>query len=164
MTPTSTLAQELAQTLEEDGRKTAQFFEDMAPEDWDIEVYADGPAWKVHNLLAHFTEVEGSIPRLMRNTLEGGEGVREDFDIDRYNASHVEEMSAYNRDELLAEFKKRREATVELVRRMSDADLNATGRHPFLGESQIKEMVKLMYLHLRIHQRDIRKALKRAKS
>jgi hypothetical protein len=157
--PLSHEAQELAATLEAEGRKTEGFFRALAPQQWDLQVYADGPAWKVHDLLAHFTEVEGSIPRLMRSILKGGLGVQEGFNIDAWNAEHTSEMSRQDREALLAEFSRRRAATVEMVRGMSAADLEQRGRHPFLGETEIKHMVRLMYLHLQGHQRDIRRVL-----
>lgn len=158
---TTDLAQELADSLESEGKKTLEFFQAMKPEQLDVEVYSDGPAWKVHNLLAHFTEVEGSIPRLIRRILEGDPGVPEDFDIDRWNARYTGEMSLHDRDFLLAEFARRRAATVEMVRLLSAADLEKRGRHPFLGVTEVKHMVKLMYVHLQGHQRDIRRALKK---
>lgn len=158
--PLSRRASELATTLRAEGEKTLAFFRGLAPQQWDAQVYADGPAWKVHNLLAHFTEVEGSIPRLMRSILNGGPGVKEGFDIDAWNALHTGELSYQDRETLLAEFARRRAATVELVRAMSDADLETRGRHPALGVTEIKHMVRLMYLHLQGHQRDIRRALK----
>ncbi len=156
----SELAQELAASLETEGRKTLEFFHSLAPQQWEVQVYADGPAWKVHNLLAHFTEVEGSIPRLMRSILKGGPGVEEGFDIDAWNAAHTGEMNGQDRETLLAEFARRRAATVALVRTMSAADLDQRGRHPALGVTEIKHMVRLMYLHLQGHQRDIRRVLK----
>lgn len=161
-TPLSHEAQELAATLEAEGRKTEEIFRSLAPEQWEVQVYADGPAWKVHNLLAHFTEVEGSIPRLMRAILKGGPGVVEGFDIDAWNAEHTGEMSKQDRDALLAEFSRRRAATVGLVRGMSAADLEQRGRHPALGVTELRHMVRLMYIHLQGHQRDIRRALKAA--
>lgn len=157
--PLSHEAQELAGTLEAEGRKTEEFFRALAPHQWEVQVYADGPAWKVHNLLAHFTEVEGSIPRLMRSILKGGAGVEQGFDIDAWNAAHTSEMSQQDREALLAEFGRRRATTVELVRAMSAADLECRGRHPFLGDTEIKHMIRLMYLHLQGHQRDIRRIL-----
>jgi len=156
----SQLALDLAATLEAEGRKTEAFFRSLAPQQWDVQVYADGPAWKVHNLLAHFTEVEGSIPRLMRSILKGGPGVEEGFDIDAWNVAHTGEMSKQDREELLAEFSRRRAATVDLVRAMNPADLEQRGRHPALGVTEIKHMVRLMYIHLQGHQRDIRRVLK----
>ncbi|MEX1071013.1 MAG: DinB family protein [Anaerolineales bacterium] len=154
------LAQELADSLEGEGHKTLDFFHTLSPEQWDVQVYSDDPAWKVHNLLAHFTEVEGSISRLIRGILDGGPGVTEDFDVDRWNARYTTEMSAHDRDWLLAEFARRRAATVELVRAMSTEDLETRGRHPRLGLTEVKHMVKLMYIHLQGHQRVIRRTLK----
>lgn len=156
------LTDELAASLEAEGIKTVEFFRALAPEQWGHQVYSDGPAWKVHNLLAHFVEVESSIPSVIRSILDGGEGVIEGFDIDRWNARYTTEMSAHDRDYLLAEFSRRRAETVAMVRAMSAADLEKRGRHPALGVTEIKHMLKLMYIHLQGHQRDIRRALKTA--
>jgi len=158
----SALAQELADNLEVEGRKTLELFRALAPEQWEVQVYADGPGWKVHDLLAHFTEVEGSILRLVRSVIKGGSGVAEDFSVDRWNAEHTAELSPQNRESLLDEFANRRAITVALVRELSDADLEKRGRHPALGLTEVKHMLRLMYLHLQGHQRDIRRALKAA--
>lgn len=158
----SDLAQGLADSLESEGLKTLEFFRSLAPGQWDVQVYSDGPAWKVHNLLAHFTEVEGTIPRLIRSVLDGGSGVEPGFNIDAWNARYTGEMSAQDRDSLMAEFAIRRAATVAMVRAMSAADLETRGRHPALGLIEVKQMVKLMYIHLQGHQRDIRRVLKSA--
>jgi uncharacterized damage-inducible protein DinB len=153
--------QKIADTLEREGQNTLAFFDDLSDEQWAVEVYSDGDRWTVHHLLAHFTEVEGSIPKLINRIVGGDPGVAEDFDIDRWNARYTMEMSAHDRDYLLAEFKSRRAATVAMVRSFSEDDLDASGRHPFLGPAQVKDMLKLMYIHLMQHQRDIRNALNR---
>jgi hypothetical protein len=153
--------QKIADTLEREGQKTLVFFDDLSDDQWAVEVYSDGYRWTVHHLLAHFTEVEGSIPRLIKRIVGGDPGVAEDFDIDRWNARYTMEMSAHDRDYLLAEFKSRRAATVAMVRGFNEDDLDASGRHPFLGPAQVKDMLKLMYIHLMQHQRDIRNALNR---
>lgn len=149
----------IADTLEREGHKTLAFFEDLGDDQWAIQVYEDGDRWTVHHLLAHFTEVEGSIPKLIQRVVAGDPGVAEDFDIDRWNARYTMQLSEHDRDYLLAEFKSRRAATVAMVRAFSEDDLEASGRHPFLGQAQVKDMLKLMYIHLMQHQRDIRNAL-----
>lgn len=156
----SQLANELASSLESEGAKTLEFFRPLTAEQWTTQVYSDGPGWTVHDLLAHFTEVEGTIPRLMRSILSGKEGVEAGFSIDAWNAEHTAQMSAQSSEALLAEFAARRAATVAMVRAMSDADLETRGRHPALGITEVKHMVKLMYIHLQGHQRDIKRALK----
>lgn len=152
-------ALKLARKLESSGDKTLALFSKLNEEDWQIQIYFDGPGWNIHNLLAHFTEVEAAIPRLIVRILDGEEGVRKDFDIDRYNKKNVEEMSQYSNEELLLKFERRRNATFNLVSNLTSIELNTWGRHPFLGKSQVKDMLKLMFLHIGIHERDIRKAL-----
>ena len=157
----SKLGAELASTLEAEGAKTLEFFNSLTPEQWDVPIYDEGPGWRVHHLLAHFTEVEGSISKLVRSIIEGGTGVPENFDIDRWNAEHTGEISAQDRDWLLAEFDRRRGATVSMVRALSNADLEKRGRHPALGITEVKRMVRTMYLHIQGHQRDIKRALRK---
>ncbi len=152
-------AQELANSLEREGKKTVAFFQVLQPEQFETQVYRDGPAWKVRNLLAHFVEVEGSIRRLVQSIVEGGIGVGEDFDIDRWNAGYSAEMSLHDNDYLLAEFARRRAATVAMARGLTDADLEKRGRHPALGITEVKKMLRTMYIHVLGHQRDIRRAL-----
>jgi hypothetical protein len=43
---------------------------------------------------------------------------------------------------------------------LKDEELEIQGRHPFLGETVIREMVKMLYLHHQLHYRDMKRALK----
>ncbi|MCW5876880.1 MAG: DinB family protein [Anaerolineales bacterium] len=158
----SAAAQQLAESLEAEGRKTLEFFNELAPEDWAAQVYRDGPGWRVHDLLAHFVEVEGSMLRLIRRISEGGEGVAADFSIDQWNAEHTAALSGWERAALLAEFAERRAATAAFAGGLSAGQLAQRGRHPALGDAEVAQMLRLMYLHLQGHQRDIRRALKAA--
>jgi hypothetical protein len=159
----SDLSAELADSLEAEGRKTVEFFRSLTPEQMRARVYADGLAWHTHDLLAHFVEVEGSILKIISRIATGGEGVAADFDIDRWNARHTTEMSQQHDDAaLLDEFARRRAASVAFVRGLSAEQLEARGRHPALGVTEVKHMLKLMYVHLQGHQRDIKRALKPA--
>lgn len=153
-------AQKMAARLEREGQKVLAFFKQIEPQQWDVQVYSDGSAWTIHHLLAHLLESEISIPKLIRGILAGGLGVREDFDINRYNESKVPKLFDKAPEELLDEYAQQRAESVTLVRQLSDTDLETRGRHPFLGETQISEMVKLMYLHHQLHVRDIRKVIK----
>ena len=148
-----------AKRLEKDGLKNLEFFQGLSLEDWQRSLYSDGAHWTVHELFAHFVESEGSISRLVAAIVDGAPGVSEDFDIDRWNASKVAELKDKTRDELLDEFKQLRVHTVGMVSGLADNDLEKQGRHPFLGVTTVSEMLKLMYLHLQIHTRDVRKAL-----
>ena len=71
----------------------------------------------------------------------------------------VAKLKHKTRDELLAEFKQLRAFTVEMVSGFQAGDLEKQGRHPFLGVTTVEEMLKLMYLHLQLHTRDVKRAL-----
>jgi hypothetical protein len=60
-------------------------------------------------------------------------------------------------DELLKQFVDVRANTVKWVSGLSDEDLTIEGRHPFMGQTQLVEMLKMLYLHNQIHFRDFRK-------
>jgi hypothetical protein len=38
--------------------------------------------------------------------------------------------------------------------------LEKTGRHPFLGVTTLREMIKMIYIHNQTHYRDLRRVLK----
>ena len=42
---------------------------------------------------------------------------------------------------------------------VSDSDLEKIGRHPFLGQTTLREMIKMVYLHNQIHIRDIKNGI-----
>lgn len=151
--------QRLAERLHSEGQKTAQFFRDLTGDQLDQQLYADGSRWKVRQLLAHFVTAEAGFVALLEDVLAGGTGAAQDFDIDAYNEKHVAELRQASVGELLAMFDRQRQATIALVNAMQPADLQKTGRHPYLGEASVESILKLCYRHNQIHQRDVRKHL-----
>ena len=149
----------LAQKLEKEGRKNLAFFESLKLDDWEQPSYSEGAQWTVRQVFTHIVEVEQSIPDLVLRIIGGEPGVPEDFDIDRWNKSKVEKMGHIPVDQLLVNFAHRRKWTVEMVAGLEEADLKKIGNHPFLGETEVADMLRLMYLHIQLHIRDIRKAL-----
>jgi hypothetical protein len=149
--------QRLVDRLLEEGEKTRQFFEAMPAVDWDLQVYSDGGQWRIRQILAHFVATEASLQRLVTNIRDGGEGSPPDFDINRFNESHVGRLEGRLPSELISEFFELRQRTAQMVAQLNPEDLQRTGRHPFLGIASLEEIIKLMYRHNQIHQRDIRK-------
>ena len=95
-----------------------------------------------------------------RIIVAGGAGVPDDFDLDRYNESKVRKVGERSFEELLDAFAAFRGETIDLVATLSLADLDKVGRHPFLGLAPVEDILKLMYRHAQIHQRDIRRYIK----
>jgi hypothetical protein len=61
--------------------------------------------------------------------------------------------------ELIEQYKEVRANAIQWVSGLKETDLEMSGRHPFLGQTVIREMIKMLYLHNQLHYRDMKKAL-----
>jgi hypothetical protein len=93
----------------------------------------------------------------VRENSPGRPGAADDFSIDRYNASQQQKTRNLTPQELLEQYVEVRANAVEWVSGLSEEELVMEGRHPFLGQVQLVEMIKMLYLHNQIHFRDFRK-------
>ncbi len=157
-----TEAADLAAKLKTEGEKMADFFTGLSPQQWKAEVYTEGSVWTVRSIAAHLMTAERAFIRLFDDIRKGGLGASEDFSIDRYNARQQEKTHDLTPDELLRDYRSTREQMIAWVNGLDDAELERTGRHPFLGVTTLREMIKMVYIHNQTHYRDIRKALKNA--
>ena len=62
-------------------------------------------------------------------------------------------------EQLLADFRVSRQATIDFVTAIRDDQFALQGRHPFFGMITIEDLFKLIYRHNMMHARDIRRAL-----
>ena len=151
---------ELAEKLKTEGERMVAFFAGLTVDQWGVDVYTEGAIWSIRNVLAHFVTSERGLLKLFERIRATGEGSPEDFSIDRYNASQQEKTKDLAPAELLEQYKQIRAETVQWVRGLKDEELEIKGRHPFLGETIIREMVKMWYLHNQLHYRDVKRVLK----
>ncbi|MBI2759387.1 MAG: DinB family protein [Chloroflexi bacterium] len=150
----------LADKLKSEGEKYSAFFGGLTDEQWRLEVYTEGAVWTIRNILAHLVTAERAFVKLFENIRQGGAGAAEDFSIDRYNASQQEKTKELSAPDMLEQYKTVRTQMIAWVSALTEADLQKTGRHPFLGVTTLREMVKMVYLHNQIHYRDLKKAMK----
>ena len=146
----------LAKRLRAEGEKMTAFFAALSDADWNQTVYTEGETWTIRNVLVHFVTAEESFLRLFASILEGGEGAPKDFDIDRYNARQQEKSQELSNAALLARYQDIRTKMADWVEGLSADDLAREGRHPFLKETTLEEMIKMVYRHNQIHYRDMR--------
>ena len=151
---------ELADKLTAEGERFVTFFGGLTDAQWQADVYTEGTTWSVRNVLAHFVTSERGLVKLFEEIRKGGAGIADDFSIDRYNARQQEKTQELTPQELLEQYKSVRADSVTWVRGLQESDLEITGRHPFLGPTTIREMIKMLYLHNQMHYRDLKKALK----
>ena len=131
----------------------------LRQEHWHHTVYRNHGRWSVIALLAHFVSAEIGSQQLLHEILFGKPGAALNFDIDAFNESEVTHLISRDHHELTLDFKTARALTVTLVENMIAADLKRCGRHPWLGNASLTRIIKLIYRHNQIHERDIRRAL-----
>jgi len=151
---------DLAEKLKSEGDKLVAVFAGLSDEQWQTEIYTEGTTWTICNLLSHFVTSERGLIKLFERIRQTGEGSPEDFSIDRYNSKMQERTRELTPQELLEQYKFVRAESVAWTSSLAESDLERQGRHPFLGMTTIREMIKMLYIHNLTHYRDMKKALK----
>jgi uncharacterized damage-inducible protein DinB len=151
---------ELADKLRSEGDKIVTLFSGLSEDQWKAEVYTEGETWTVRNVLAHFVTSERGLIKLFEQIRLGGAGSPDDFSIDRYNVAQQQKTKDLTPQQLLEQYTEVRENSVAWTLSLSEVDLEKQGRHPFLGMTSLREMIKMLYLHNQLHYRDMKKALK----
>ncbi len=151
---------ELAEKLKSEGEKFASIFTGLTDDQWQEKVYTEGATWTIRNVLSHFVTSERGLLKLFENIRQGGEGAAQDFSIDRYNAAMQARTQELTPQELLGQYKTIRAESVAWTLGLSESDLEKQGRHPFLGMTTLREMIKMLYIHNLTHYRDMKKVLR----
>ena len=151
---------ELAEKLRSEGDKFISIFGGLTDDQWNQEIYTEGTTWTIRNVLSHFVTSERGLLKLFEQIRQGGAGAADDFSIDRYNAAMQARTKELKPDELLEQYRTIRAESVAWISGLSAADLEKQGRHPFLGMTTIREMVKMLYIHNLTHYRDMKKVIK----
>lgn len=151
---------ELAEKLKTEGEKMVTFFSGLTDEQWTSEVYTEGETWTLRNVLSHFVTSERGLIKLFERIRTTGEGASDDFSIDRYNAAQQQKSKGLSPAELLEQYKEVRENSVAWVSGLKEEELEIKGRHPFLGKTVIREMIKMLYIHHQTHYRDVKRTMR----
>lgn len=151
---------DLAEKLKSEGDRFVSMFSRLTDDQWDQEVYTEGTTWTIRNVLAHFVTSERGLLKLFERIRQGGEGSPDDFSIDRYNAAMQARTKESSPQELIEQYKEVRAHAIQWVSGLTESELEMTGRHPFLGHSAIRDMIKMLYIHNLDHFRDMKKVLK----
>ena len=151
---------ELAEKLKSEGEKFTGVFSALTDEQWQAEVYTEGETWTIRNVRSHFVTSERGLVKLFEQIRQGGSGAADDFSIDRYNTAQQEKTKELLPAELLEQYRSVRANSINWVTGLKESELELQGRHPFMGMTSIREMIKMLYLHNQLHYRDLKKVLK----
>jgi hypothetical protein len=148
---------DLAEKLKSEGEKFYSLFAGLTDDQWIAEVYTEGETWTIRNVLSHFVTSERGLVKLFEQIRLGGAGAADDFSIDRYNAAMQARSKDLTPGELLEQYKEVRANSIAWTLSLSELDLEKQGRHPFLGMTSIREMIKMFTC--KIHYRDMKKLI-----
>ncbi len=149
----------LIKRMREETEKTLAFFRAVDAGDWERAVHSDDQFWTVRQILCHFLDAEQNLCSLVEDVLKGGEGAPEGYDHIAHNREHVAQMGEWNPAALLEAFAQARQHTLQVVETFADADLDRIGRHPAMGQKSLENILKMLYLHNKDHQREVQRAI-----
>ncbi len=114
-----------------------------------------GDRWTVSDHIKHACNSERGLLWVLNNILEGGEGASSEFDLDKYNASNRNKMNDTTISDMIDEFKIQREATLELVKTITENSLRLKGRHASQRIFTVAEMLLIIAIHPLHHMKEI---------
>lgn len=152
--------QALREKLNSSREATLEVIQQMDPEDWTHLVYSSHQAdWTARDVLRHLVWAEGGMLRLMKNIREGGSGVSQDFDLDKYNAQGIAKLDDRMPAELMAMMQDNRKQLLAFIDALDEADWEMSGRHGSGETMSIAQICERIANHEQEHLADLRQAL-----
>lgn len=122
-------------------------------------LYADGSTWTILDLVRHLAQAEKGMTHQIDEIRQGGKGVSDDFDLNRYNARAVIKQQHKSCQQIMAEMGQNRAELLALVDSLQAEDWAKEGRHGSGNIMSIYEIVKIIGIHEKIHAKEIEVAL-----
>ena len=89
-----------------------------------------------------------------------GQGEEEQAHADRWNQEHVARRSDQSIEEILGDLRVERQKTLAFISTLPPDDWEQRGDHPALGDISVRQVIKVIGVHERMHLKEIRKLLK----
>jgi hypothetical protein len=155
--------QAMMDTLHLEGERTVQFFLNLPAATWTVPIYTDPLVWTPRHILVHLIDAENNFQRILENGLHGGEGAPAVIDVDRHNADNVPRLfarwSAESNAQVITRLQMIRGRFIETLSAFSPAMLANPIRHPLLDVMSTSDFARVVYMHCKLHCRDIRLTL-----
>ncbi len=142
-----------------DGRARWNAVIDQVGDRWDTQVYSEGAAWTVKQLLVHLMVTDKGHNNMIMGIARGEETIPADFDLERFNRRSVEKRAETTIEEARAALQQtaaERDAWLDTV---DEATLAKTGRHGSMHILSIERILGVVAQHDRDHANDIAKVL-----
>lgn len=132
---------------------------DQVGDRWDAQVYAEGAAWTVRQLLVHLMITDKGHNNMMMAIARGENTIPDDFDLERFNRRSVEKRAEVSPEEAraaLAQTAAERDSWLDTI---ADDTLLKQGRHGSMRVLSIEQILGVVVDHDRNHADDIARVL-----
>lgn len=131
--------------------------------------------WSIKDLLAHVAASEGINVKFAKAMVsqDAPEQVRvlagdytdfpPPFDLDKFNAYMMERLRAQSPEQVIAALNATRADTLAWLETLTPADLERSGTHAVWGKNTVREMMRVLVIHEKMHRGDIEKRVTRDK-
>lgn len=120
-----------------------------------------GGDWSIRDNLAHLADAERAHRRFVRAVLEGRSTRLEGFDLNRWNEEHVARRAGQAVDEILGALRAERQETLAFISTIPPDAWDRQGDHPALGRVSLKQVIRIIGVHERMHLKEIRKVFEK---
>ncbi len=117
-------------------------------------------AWSIRDNLAHLVDAERAHRRFVEVVLEARSIHLEGFDLDRWNQEHVARRADQSIDEILDALRVERQKTLAFISTIPPDAWEKRGDHPALGDVSVRQVIKVIGVHERMHLKEMRNLLK----
>jgi len=115
-----------------------------------------GGGWSIRDNLAHLADAERAHRRFVAAVLEGRSTRLEGFDLDRWNREHVARRAGQSLDQILDALRAERQETLAFIAALPSDAWDRVGDHPALGEVDVRQVIRVIGVHERMHLKEMR--------
>ena len=119
--------------------------------------------WSIRDNLAHLADAERAHRRFVAAVLDGRSTALADFDLDRWNQEHVARRADQSVDEILGALRAERRETLALIAALPADAWDRRGSHPALGEVSVRQVIRVIGVHERMHLKETRRLMEAQK-
>jgi hypothetical protein len=132
---------------------------DQVGDRWEQQVYSDGLAWTVRQVLIHVADADRGHNRQAMGYADGQQVIPPDFDVQRYNTRTTEKLASKTVEEARGEMAQSRQELLEWLESVPEDKLDREGLHASGNIMTVRNMLRIQALHEQSHARDIASAL-----
>ncbi len=132
---------------------------DQVGDRWDVQVYTEGSAWTVKQVLLHLMITDKGHNNMMMAIARGENTVPDDFDLDRYNRRSVEKRAEVSPEEARAALTQIAAERAAWLNTIDDNVMLKQGRHGSMRILSIGQILDVVVDHDRSHASDIARVL-----